>query len=513
MTETRAVIEIGSTGIRLLVVELVETDSPQQGWKAVDRAELPVPLGRDVFTTGVVSRDTLLSCLHIIHRFQEQIKSWDIAPFHVTVIATSALRTARNRDAVLDRIMVKTGYRVQVIDGIEQNRLMYLAVWNCFQNNLSFLQEHNSIILEVGGGATDIMLIAQGQIAAVHTLRLGTVSIEQQLKSISSAKDTNRFLEDYIRVMRTSMSQELNFSNITQFIAMGPDAQIIAKTFGVKIAPKLWQIGRGEFSRLAEEVQTYSAEECALKFKISYSEAQTFAISLMAYKFFLQFTQAEAILVPNTNTREGLILSGIQQPNQQLQENFAAQITASAWNLAQKYRADINHAECVRHIALRLFDSLKEELGLQEETRIILEVAAILHDIGMFIGADNHHLHSSYIINNSDIFGLSRDQIDMIAQISYGHRGNTSPRDLPHFSRQDRESRITVLKMTALIRIADALDRGHGQRLTDFTIDFHPDTLIIRCSGTHSLVLEQRALAEKADLFEAVFGYKVLLSQ
>ena len=185
MTETRAVIEIGSTGIRLLVVELVETDSPQQGWKAVDRSEQPVPLGRDVFTTGVVSRDTLLSCLHIIHRFQEQIKSWGIIPSHVTVIATSALRTAHNRDAVLDRIMVKTGYRVQVIDGIEQNRLMYLAVWNCFQDNLAFLQEHNSIILEVGGGATDIMLIAQGQIAAVHTLRLGTVSIEQHLKSTS----------------------------------------------------------------------------------------------------------------------------------------------------------------------------------------------------------------------------------------------------------------------------------------------------------------------------------------
>lgn len=510
MTRTQAVIEIGSTGIRLLVVELDGSGQPH--WKTIDRAELPISLGRDVFTTGSVSRDTLLSCLHIIYRFQEEIKTWHIPPEAVLVFATSALRIARNRDAVLDRIMVKTGYRVRVIDGIEQNRLMYLAVRECFKENLSLLEEHDTIILEVGGGATDIMLMARGQIAGVHTLRLGTIIIEQQLKSMASVQDTYRFLEDYIRVMRSSMDQELQFSNITQFVAVGQDAQVIAKHCGEELGAKLWKIDREQFHHFADEVQNYSPDECVMRFKISYNEAQTLAISLMAYKFFIQFTQADTILVPDTNTREGLILSGLQQPNQELQENFFAQITASAWNLARKYRLDIRHADCVRLISLKLFDGLKGELGLNEEGRILLEVAAILHDIGRFIGTDDHHLHSSYIISNSDIFGLGRDQIDMISQIAYGHRGKTSPRDLPHFARQDRESRITVLKLTALLRIAEALDRGHGQKMQDFSLDFHSDTLIIRCENVHSLVLEQRALAEKANVFEDVFGYKVLLT-
>ncbi len=512
MTETKAVIEIGSTGIRLLVVELTQSDSTTFQWQTVDKSELPIPLGRDVFTTGIVSRDTLVSCLHIIYRFQEQLKSWHIQPENIAVIATSALRVARNRDAVLDRIMVKTGFRVKVIDGIEQNRLMYLAVWNAFQDHRDLIENHNTIVLEVGGGATDIMLMAQGKIAGVHTLRLGTIIIERQLKSMASAQDTYRFLEDSIRVMRSSMDQELLFSNITQFVAVGQEAQIIAKYCGTQMGTKLWKINRDQFSAFTDEVQSYSAEECVLKFKISYNEAQTFAIALMSYKFFLQFTQAEYILVPNTNTREGLILSVIQQPNQELQENFFAQITASAWNLARRYKIDEQHAESVRVISLKLFDGLKDELGLAPEGRIILEVAAILHDIGVFIGVDDHHLHSSYIIGNSDIFGLSRDQIDMISQISYGHRSKTSPRDLPHFAKQDRESRVTVLKLTALLKIADALDRGHGQKIQGFTIDFHADTLIIRCAGTPSLTLEQRALEAKATLFEAVFGYKVVLS-
>lgn len=268
MTETKAVIEIGSTGIRLLVVELSQTEANHYQWRMVDKSELPIPLGRDVFTTGLISRDTLINCLHIIYRFQEQIKAWNIESENIVVIATSALRTARNRDAVLDRIMVKTGYRVKVIDGIEQNRLMYLGVRNSFQENLPLLENHNAIIIEVGGGATDIMLMAQGKIAGVHTLRLGTIIIEQHLKSMASTKDTHRFLEDYIRVMRSTMDQELNFSNISQFVVVGQDAQIIARNCGKQIGAKLWQINRDQFSAFVEEVQTYSPEECVLKFKI-----------------------------------------------------------------------------------------------------------------------------------------------------------------------------------------------------------------------------------------------------
>ena len=300
MTETKAVIEIGSTGIRLLVVELTQSNSTTSQWRTVDKSELPIPLGRDVFTTGIVSRDTLVSCLHIIYRFQEQLKAWHIQPENIAVIATSALRVAQNRDAVLDRIMVKTGYRVKVIDGIEQNRLMYLAVWNAFQDHRDLIENHNTIVLEVGGGATDIMLMAQGKIAGVHTLRLGTIIIERQLKSMSSAQDTYRFLEDSIRVMRSSMDQELTFSHITQFVAVGQEAQIIAKNCGSQMGSKLWQISREQFSAFTDEVQSYSAEECVLKFKISYNEAQTFAIALMSYKFFLQSTQAESLYPTQT---------------------------------------------------------------------------------------------------------------------------------------------------------------------------------------------------------------------
>ena len=187
MASLEAVIEIGSTGIRLLVAEI--TDSADKN--ILDRSEVPLPLGNDVFTTGTVSRDTLLQCIRILMRFREQLAGWGIRPGQASVIATSAMREAKNRDPVLDRISVKTGFHVRVIDGIENNRLTYLAVADCVKAD-STMRRQNTLILEVGGGSTELMLIEKGKMAGAHSMRLGTVIIEQQMKSMLGSFDDAR---------------------------------------------------------------------------------------------------------------------------------------------------------------------------------------------------------------------------------------------------------------------------------------------------------------------------------
>ncbi len=518
MTELEAVIEIGSTGLRLLVAQIREhgvhekADRNGAGWTVIDRSEMPVALGRDVFTDGFISRETLLQCLQILNRFQEQLAGWGIQNEHVAVIATSAFREARNRDAVLDRIMVKTGFHVKVIDGIEENRLMYLAVSECLKDKTFHLEGMNSIILEVGGGSTELMLIEQGKMAGAHSLRLGTVIIEQQLRAMmGSLQDARRFLEEFIRNTRGSLDTELNLSNVLQFIAVGSEAQIAAGICGTKISDNLWQISRTAFDGFVDDIQEYSIEECVARFKIPYSDAQALHIGLMAYKFFLKLTNAQEILVPHTSIREGLIASRLLQPDVKLQDDFRLQVTASALSLARKYKADEKHAEYVSMISLKLFDALKAELGLEERSRMLLEVAAILHDIGMFIRADKHEEHSMYIIAHADIFGLTQDDIAIISQVAYYHRGSHSPQDDAQFAVRPRADRITILKLTAILRVADAFDRGHSQKINDFSIDFRQDSLIIKCKGTHNIMLERMAVAEKSNVFESVFGYKVIL--
>jgi len=508
MASLEAVIEIGSTGVRLLVAEITE----DRKRNILDRSEIPVSLGRDVFTSGSVSRDSLLQCIRILIRYKEQLAGWGITPERAAVIATNAMREAKNRDPVIDRIHVKTGFRVQVIDGIENNRLTYLAVTECLKGETAVKQAQDAIILEVGGASTELMLIEKGKMAGAHSMRLGTVIVEQQLRSmLGSLDDARRYVEEFIRNTKGSLNNELDLKKIKQFIAVGPEARIAAINTGHPVSQFLWEIDRENFENFVDELQNYTIEECVARFKIPYNDAQSLHISLLVYNLFLKLTNVKKITVAETSIREGLVISHMATPDTTLQQEFNSQITASARNLLRKYRGDEKHADYVRRISIKLFDALKPEIGLPDRARMLLEVSAILHDIGMFIHADNHNQHSNYIINNSEIFGLDKEDIAIVSQIALYHRGSHTPQDDERFQMLPRDNRMTILKLTAILRIADALDRSHEQRITEFTIRFDNETMTIRTKGNHNIILEQLALSQKGDMFESIFGYKIII--
>ena len=142
---------------------------------------------------------------------------------------------------------------------------------------------------------------------------------------------------------------------------------------------------------------------------------------------------------------------------------------------------------------------------------MLLEIAAILHDIGSFIRYQNHNIHSNYIIRNSEIFGLSKKDITIVSEIAKYHKGNSIPQDEDSFLMLPRSDRMTILKLTAILRIADAMDRGHIQKFSDFSIKIQQDSMIIHTKNSENTILEKIALNEKAGMFESVFGYKVIL--
>jgi exopolyphosphatase/guanosine-5'-triphosphate,3'-diphosphate pyrophosphatase len=148
---------------------------------------------------------------------------------------------------------------------------------------------------------------------------------------------------------------------------------------------------------------------------------------------------------------------------------------------------------------------------MSRRERMMLETAAILHDIGMYIKGSGHHRHGQYIVANSEIFGLHREELDIIANVIRYHRGDPpSPGDIEYITLQ-REERILVLKMASILRVADALDRGHTQQIKNITVERRSQTLMIHAEGVHDLSLERIGIEQKADLFQDVFGYKVIL--
>jgi exopolyphosphatase/guanosine-5'-triphosphate,3'-diphosphate pyrophosphatase len=504
-----AVLEIGSTGIRLLVAEIL----PGNEWKVLDRAVRPVSLGQDVFMSGELSRESLHECLAVLNNFREHLTGWGITDPNIRVIATSALRMARNRDIFSDRVLQETGFNLVIVDGIEENRLMYLAVRYALKQDLRLFWRTNSMIIEVGGGSTEIMLLRHGQMVSVHTVKLGTILLEQQSKQeLGPGGPQERHLRESVKTPLILLNNELDLSRVRVIVAAGSDVRIAAEHTGKELNENCSIIERNDFIAFAEKIRNYSLEDCVQNLKISYTEAEGLIAGILVIKLFLENTGAAQIVVPQVTIREGVLIDLALGVDEALQEEFFSQITASAINLGRKFHIDEEHSLHVAKNCMIIFDALVKEHGMNRRHRMMLETAAILHDIGMFIKASGHQKHGQYIVINSEIFGLHIDELEIIANVVRYHRGEPPSDSDISFIKLQREERMLVLKMASILRVADALDRSHSQHIKNITVERRMETLVLHVENVLYLNHELRGLEEKGSLFQDVFGYKVVLT-
>jgi exopolyphosphatase/guanosine-5'-triphosphate,3'-diphosphate pyrophosphatase len=504
-----AILEIGSTGIRLHVAEI----SSNGQWQVLDRAVRPVGLGRDVFTSGVLSRESILECLAVLQNYRELLTGWGIADKNIHAIATSALRAARNRDVFIDRVRQETGFNLSIVEGIEENRLMYLAVRFALKQDLPLFWKANSMTIDVGGGSTEIMLLRRGQMVAAHSIKLGTIIIDQHSRhGMGAGIFYERFLNENIKNTLEMLNAELDLSHVRTMVAAGNDARIAADMAGKQLNENCKIIDRDEFIKFTEKVRNYSIEDCVQQFGITYADAEGLIPGLLVLKLFLERTRAASVAVPIVTIRDGYLVDLASGVDESLHEEFFSQIIASAINLGRKFHFDETHSRHVADHCMTLFDALVKEHGMNRRHRIMLETAAILHDIGMCIKVSRHQQHGQYIVANSEIFGLHSDELDLIANVINYHRGDPpSESDIEYMTLQ-RDERILVLKMASLLRVADALDRGHSQQIKNIEVERRMETVVLHVDKVHDLSLELMGIEEKGGMFQDVFGYKIILN-
>ncbi|MDA3951689.1 MAG: HD domain-containing protein [Spirochaeta sp.] len=502
-----SVIDVGSTAIRMVVAE-INADS---SWTRVDRASRPLSLGRDVFISGFLSTESMRDAVAILKGFKELLAGWKIQPDDVRVIATAAIREAKNRDTFLDRVQIRTGFRIDIVEGIEENHLTYIAVQHAINDLRPQFARSSSMILEVGGGTTEIMLLQRGRMVAAHSLRIGTLRVEQQVQPNMPDNDRiEEYLRENIRVNREVLNTELRLDRVKFFIAVGGDARIAAARVGHKEGEHFSMIDRERFDGFLRDLQRRSMEECVRELKLTYTEVEGLVPALLTYKLFMDATSADQLIVPDVSIREGVLLNFAAGNRTGMREEFSKQVLNSTIGIGRKYHFDESHGMHVAKLAVSLFDQFAAEHGMDDHGRLLLEVSGIIHDIGNFIRASGHHKHGQYIVENSEIFGLSRSDIRIVANVVRYHRGGAPATGHTAYASLRREHRMLVLKLAAMLRVADALDRGHVQRVRGFRVEKREEEVILRCDYSGDISIEEYGLRLKGRMFEEVFGYGVM---
>jgi len=499
-----AVLDMGASAIRLLVAEVPPGDPP----RVIEEASRAVSLGKDAFTTGRLGATTIEATLRALEGFRRIMDSYGVV--HYRAVATSAVREAANRDTFLDRVRLRTGIDVEVIDGSEENRLTYMAVREALRDG-DILAASDSLLVEVGGGSADLSFLRKGEPVHSGTYALGAIRMRQNLASWHGSHEQRvRLFRRHVQNIVEDIRREMPLREARQLIALGGDARFAAdQLVGEATTDPLRVIERDRFVAFCDEIAALDDDQLIERHHLPLVELETLVPALLVYRELLLETQAPAVLVPEATLRAGLLLDMVRTEEGHGIEDFSRQVLASANALGEKYRFDAPHSRHVAHLATRLFDELRTEHGLGSRDRLLLEVAALLHDIGAFVSLRGHHKHGQYILSVSEIFGLSRDDMAVIANVArYHRRAAPNKSHLPYMA-LDSAARVVVNKLAAILRVANALDADHLQKVRDVHVLREDDQWVLEAAGAGDMTIERLAALARADILTEVFGRKV----
>lgn len=500
-TQSVAVLDLGASAVRLVVAEPAEG-----GVRILEEASRGVLLGKDTFSRGRLGAATIEAALKALEGFRRIMDGYGVVRYRA--VATSAVREAQNRETFLDRVRLRTGIEVETIDGSEENRLTYMAVREELRGHEALSAD--SLLVEVGGGSADISFLRTGQPTLSGAYALGSIRMREGLGAWPGGHEQRmRLIRRHVQNVVADILREMPLDEAGFFIALGGDVRFAAEQILGEDHPDVPAVPRDAFVDFCDAIAGKDSEALVDAYRLSPAEAETLVPALVAYRELLSQTSAEAVIVSAATLRAGLLLDLLGSESGQGIEGFRHQVLASAAAFGEKYRYDAPHAQHVALLAGQLFDALRPEHGLADRDRLLLEVAALLHDVGIYVNLRSHHKHSQYLLSVADIFGLSRDDLAVISNVARYHRRAMPQKSHLPYMALDRDARVAVNKLGAILRIANALDADHLQKIRTVRVASEDDVWVLEVEGAGDLTMERLATLARADLFTEVFGRRV----
>jgi exopolyphosphatase/guanosine-5'-triphosphate,3'-diphosphate pyrophosphatase len=496
-------VDTGSNAIRFLVTEFRDPTS----YEILAYERVPVRLGHQVFLTGRLASRTMDAALEAFSSFRSHLDDFELDAFRA--VATSAVREAKNGGELVDRVKRDTEIELEAISGSEEARLVHLAVASRLD-----LSGGQWILTDLGGGSVEVSLVDDMGMLWSESHTMGSVRLLEDLSEAQAEPGGfGRLLSDYVSTLRIPAPAQ--YWAPAGFVATGGNIEALADLAGArKNARGVARLPVRDLASVIDLISRLSYRERMDSLGLREDRADVILPAAMVYRHLADLAEVEEIVVPGVGVKEGIILDLVEEiafhPGHEFRQE--EQLTRAATSLGRRFMFDEAHGLQVSRLALSLFRQLEDLHGLRTKDRHLLLAASVLHDIGTFISRKKHHKHSLYLISRSELPGLSPTEMLMVANIARYHRKNIPREHHDDFMRLQEADRVRVRRLSALLRIADALDRSHLQHIRDVEADREDGKIVLRVEGQGDLLLEKWALRRKANLFEEIFGRSVFLS-
>jgi exopolyphosphatase/guanosine-5'-triphosphate,3'-diphosphate pyrophosphatase len=497
MHEHIAAIDIGSNAIRMAVARF----DNQGNITTVENSRVPVRLGKDAFSLGYFSEETIQMALGTFLRFRNIAQVFDVK--QCRAVATSAMREAANSHILIDRVASQAGFQIEVISEVEEARLIHLAV-----QQLINLKDKRALLIDIGGGSVEVT-ISNENVLSVESYALGTVRLLSKLEGSNGNLNFNQLVSEYAEKVRRRIQSQIREERIDLCVATGGNAEEMGR-----LHKRLFKgdtedyITLNEIEKLIDILSHLSLQERIQKLRLRSDRADVLLPAAVVLRMIAKETEVKEILTPDIGLKDGLLreisltYKGPPKPRRE-------QVFTSAIKLGQKYKFDEEHGRFVAKFSNHLFTQSLSLHNLTEKELPILEAAGLLHDIGHFISTIDHDMHGYYILTHTPLLGLSPKEQEILANVVRYHRRESMSLPDEIFKGLSQNDRAVVSKLCALMSLADALDISHTGRVTDLVLEQNNKEWKLILVSSDSLMLEKWWVEKKKTLFENVFGVRL----
>jgi len=496
-----AVIDIGSNELRLKIAENVKNS-----FKYVDSLTYPLSLGRDTFNNGKISFEKVGKACEIITNFLSCAAGYGVR--NIQVIATTAVREAVNTDYILDQIMIKTGMKIRVMDDMEEK----LYIFKMMMRQLAGEMKQSAMMVYIGSGNIGASVLEEGRMPFLQNIKVGTLRISELFETMQDySGEFYLVLEEYLSSFTDMLEGDIP-DRIRNFIVSGNEIAMVAELTQAEKDGIFYIIPIEKFLSFYDTVKRMTADRISREFGIPFEKAEVLLPAMCIYDNLLSFTQAERIISPQVMLCDAILYEMLFPAEfGEINKEFNKNTLLSSRAHARKFGAAESHSRLVEKFAVLIFDKMKKVHGLGAREKLLLQTAAILHEVGKHINLRNHSRHSYNIVSGLDIVGLNQLETEIVATICLYHSRHTPTLNDENYAQLSVSDRVLASKLTAIFRVADSLDRSHIQKFGDLDVKLTDEGLSITVSTGKNSDLENWSFDEKSRFFEEVFGIKAAL--
>ena len=515
-----AAIDIGTNSIHMVIVQ-IEPSLPS--FTVIAKEKDTVRLGDRDSATGKLTPEAIERSLATLRRCKELATSFQAN--QIIAVATSATREAPNGEAFIRQVEAEIGITIDLISGKEEARRIYLGVLSGMDFN-----EQPHIIIDIGGGSTEIILADIHEPRFLSSTKIGAVRLSKEFVTTDPISDSElKVLRAYIRGMLErpvdEIWQNLQLNEVPRTIGTSGTIETIAEIHAKDELGSVpdplngYKISYQDIEKIVKKLSKLSYEERLDVSGLSEKRAEIIIPGAVILLETMNMLKLNSIVICERALREGMIVdwmlarglinSRLRYQNEVKKRNVI--------KIAQKYQVDLDYSERVAKFALNIFDRLQDKLHSWDVTeRELLWSAAILHNCGVHVSHSSHHKHSYYLIRNAELLGFTELQLELIANVARYHRkSKPKKKHEPYSQLPHQRDRLIVRQLSAILRLAVALDRRNKGAIAaiDCQYDSDRNSVYLQIQPTEvgdRCALELWNLSYKKELFEEEFDVKLI---